>query len=63
VATQDPQLLEYLPLMLRIGKERLCFMEGDIFGNINFTTLRMITFVPLFVGGIIDEDTFDDTRI
>jgi len=63
VATQGPQLLEYSPLKLRTRKERLCFMEGDVFGNINFTTLRMITFVPLFVGGITDEDTFDGARI
>jgi len=38
-------------------------MEGDILGNIDFTNLRVITFVPLFVGGIIDEGTFDGARI
>jgi len=55
--------LNTLPLRLRTSKERLCFMKGDILGNIDFTTLRVITFVPLFVGGITDEDTFDDMRI
>jgi len=63
VAIQDFQLLEYSPLKLRTRKERLCFMKGDILGNIDFTTLRVIIFVPLFVGGITDEDTFDGARI
>jgi len=38
-------------------------MKGNILGNINFTTLRVITFVPLFVGDITNEDTFDGERI
>jgi len=38
-------------------------MKGDILGNIDFTTLRVITFVPLFVGAITNEDTFDGARI
>jgi len=38
-------------------------MEGEILGNIDFTTLMVITSVPLFVGGITDEDTFDGARI
>jgi len=63
VTTQGPQFLEYSPLKLGIRKEGLCFMKGDILGNINFTTLRVITFVPLFVGGITNEETFDGVRI
>jgi len=63
VTTQGPQLLEYFPLKLRTRKEGLCFMKGDILGNIDFTTLRVITFVPFFVGGITDEDTFHGMRI
>jgi len=50
-------------MKLRTRKERLSFIEGDILGNIDFTTLRMITFVPLLVGGITNEDTFDDVGI
>jgi len=55
--------LNTLPLKLKTKKERLYFMKGDILGNIDFMTLRVITFVPFFVGGITDEDTFYGVRI
>jgi len=38
-------------------------MKGNILGGMDFTNLRVITFVPFFVGGITDEDTFGGPRI
>jgi len=55
--------LKTLPLKLRTRKEGVRFVKGDNLGDIDFMTLRVITFVPIFVRGITDEDTFDGQKI
>ncbi|XP_020239481.1 putative F-box protein At1g47790 [Cajanus cajan] len=40
------------------GVKGLCFLKGDIHGDKDVTTLRMITFIPFFIRRITNKDTF-----